>query len=79
MTHSRKKQIYVGDLGEAIITPKGFIDVHYVLEEDGTKSWQLLPSEHSDVILKSTKVIPLETEGLELTKKQKELVKKVKK
>lgn len=80
MTHTRKKkQIYVGSLGEAIISPKGFIEVIYVLEEDGTKSWQLLPSEHSDIFLKSTRVIPLEIEGLELTKRQKEIVKMVKK
>jgi hypothetical protein len=72
------KKIYVGDLGEAVISSKGFIDAHYVLEEDGTKSWQLLPDEHSDTWLKTVKVIPLETEGLELTKKQKELVRSVK-
>jgi hypothetical protein len=79
MVHKLKK-INVGDLGEAIISPKGFIDVTYVREGDGTKSWQLLPDENSDTFLKSAKVIPLELEKEDLetlTKEQKKLIKKV--
>lgn len=56
------KQIYVGGLGEAIISKRyGFIDAYFVKEEDGTKSWQVHPDEfRGDEILKSVKVFPIE-------------------
>jgi hypothetical protein len=62
-TIKNKKKIYVGELGDAYITNKKNkkgIWVSYVLEEDGTKSWQLNPDENSDTIIKSAKVIPKE-------------------
>ena len=56
------KRIYVGGLGDAIISKGyGFINAHFIKEEDGTKSWQLLPDEmRGDEIIKSVKVFPLE-------------------
>lgn len=58
------KKIYVGDLGDAVISKRyGFIDAYYVKEEDGTKSWQVHPDEmRGDAILKSIKVFPLDME-----------------
>ena len=60
------KKIHVGNLGECVITKnKNAILAYYVLEEDGTKSWQLLPNENSDIILKSIRVIPIEKDIIE--------------
>lgn len=67
------KKIYVGELGKSRFIrnirssfakprKKSEVMVAYVLEEDGTKSWQLNPSPHSDVILKWAFVEPLERE-----------------
>jgi hypothetical protein len=56
------KKIYVGDLGEARISREG-ITVYFVEEEDGTKSWQLLPDEiRGDRIIKTAKVVPLQAD-----------------
>lgn len=57
-----EKTLYVGDLGEVFPSKnKEAITVYYILEEDGTKSWQLLPDEmRGDKILKTKKVMPLE-------------------
>jgi hypothetical protein len=52
----KKDKIYVGSLGNAIIDPKGKYDAYYVLEEDGTKSWQLRVDENSDKVLRHVKV-----------------------
>lgn len=61
------KQIYVGGLGEAIISKRyGFIDAHFVKEEDDTKSWQVQPDEmRGDEILKSVKVFPMDKTAVE--------------
>ena len=55
------KRIYVGGLGEAVISKRyGFIDAYFIKEEDGTKSWQVHPNEmRGDEILKSVKVFPI--------------------
>lgn len=56
------EQIYVGGWNTAVRVVKahsrGAIEVHYVLEEDGTKSWTVLPDEHSDVGIRTAWVIP---------------------
>ena len=61
------KQIYVGSLGEAIISKRyGFIDAHFIKEEDGTKSWQVHPDEmRGDEVLKSVKVFPIDQDIVE--------------
>ncbi len=60
----KSKIIHVGNLGEAVITKNSNgTTVYYVKEEDGTKSWQLLPNEHSDTILKTARVMPLKLKG----------------
>ena len=65
LSKGETNNIYVGGLGDARIDETyGFITVHYVLEEDGTKSWQLLPDEHSDKGIKTAKVFPLDTDTI---------------
>lgn len=57
------KNIYVGGLGEArVVTKKtkNAVSVTFVLEEDGTESYQLCPDEHSDQWIKTVYVIPKE-------------------
>ena len=61
------KQIYVGGLGEAIISKRyGFIDAYFVNEEEDIKSWQVHPDEmRGDEILKSVKVFPMDKATIE--------------
>ena len=82
----KKKQIYVGDLGEAKFLKMGFkptakikknplaVLVNYVLEEDGTKSWQL-NIERSDTLLKEAWVEPLEADVRKEIREQQKLKK----
>jgi hypothetical protein len=70
----RKKKIWVGDLGDAVFgkSPDA-VTAFYVKEEDGTKSWQLLPDYNSDTLIKSKKVIPLDPEILSDIRKSRRL------
>jgi hypothetical protein len=57
-TFRRGKKLWVGDLGEAIVTNnERDVLVYFIKESDGTKSWQLLPDEmRGDKILETAYV-----------------------
>jgi len=55
------KLIHVHNLGDAIVSKIGFIDVCFVEESDGEKSWQLYPDyNRGDIVLKRKKVVPID-------------------